>query len=198
MVLIAIPRRTPLRARLRGAGWIPWLKKELEKEGGPRRSSGGRGRHVIVPNFATPRGQILGNWLKEFAKYRDQVHEGSILVGHSLGATFLLTLAEKSHSPTLTLFLVSGFTGKLGIEKFDKINKTFAERKFNWKKIALPSRLFHVIHGDNDPYVPMEKAEEIAKNLGVEVEVIKNGGHLNKEAGFTKFPYLLDKIIENK
>lgn len=164
--------------------WIPWLKKELKQ----------LGKEVIVPTFPTPRGQVLERWLEVFGNFEDKVGEETILIGHSIGATFLLSVLEKLQSPIHTSFLVSGFIGPLNNPKFDKINKTFAEKEFNWPKIRSNCQKFHIIHGDNDPYVLMGKAEELAKNLGVEVEVIKNGGHLNKSAGYTKFEYLIRLI----
>ena len=35
----------------------------------------------------------------------------------------------------------------------------------------------------------------MAKNLGVNIELIKGGGHLNASAGFTEFPVLRDSIL---
>jgi len=166
--------------------WIPWLRKELEKEG----------REVITPKFPTPKGQNLKNWLNIFKKYENKIGEGTILVGHSIGATFLLSLLEKLQSPIAATFLVSGFTGPLCLPEFDKINQSFAEKEFDWQKIRANSPLFFIIHGDNDPYVSKEKAQELAKKLKTKIDFIKNGGHLNKEAGFTKFKYLKDAILD--
>ncbi len=51
-----------------------------------------------------------------------------------------------------------------------------------------------MFHSDNDPYVPLEKAKELAKKLGVELIMVKNAGHFNEKAGYTKFELLLEKI----
>ena len=50
--------------------------------------------------------------------------------------------------------------------------------------------------GDNDPYVPMDILQDFAIKLGTKLIIVKNGGHLNAEFGFTKFPQLLEKINE--
>jgi predicted alpha/beta hydrolase family esterase len=42
--------------------------------------------------------------------------------------------------------------------------------------------------------VPKSEAERLAKKLGVKPIFIDNGGHLNEESGYIKFPYLLDLI----
>jgi predicted alpha/beta hydrolase family esterase len=42
--------------------------------------------------------------------------------------------------------------------------------------------------------VPLEKAKELAKNLDVNVILVKNAGHFNEKAGYTKFYLILEKI----
>lgn len=89
--------------------------------------------------------------------------------------------------------IVVGFTGLLN-HPIDKINKTFVAKSFDWQKIKQNCPKFYVFHSDNDPYVPLEKAEELAKNLGVDVILVKNAGHFNEKAGYIKFELLLEKI----
>jgi hypothetical protein len=169
-----------------GENWFPWLKSELEKIG----------CKVFVPKFPTPDNQTLENWLDVFKKYEKHLDENSIVVGHSLGPSFLLDILEKRGKPINASFFVSGFTGLLGNSSLDKINKTFVDKKFDWKKIRQNCGKFYVFHSDNDPYVPLEKAEELAKNLGVEVILVKNAGHFNEKAGYKKFDLLFKKIKE--
>ena len=54
-----------------------------------------------------------------------------------------------------------------------------------------------MFHSDNDPYVPIEKAHNLAKNLGVKPIIIKDAGHFNTKSGYDKFPLLLKKIKED-
>ncbi len=51
-----------------------------------------------------------------------------------------------------------------------------------------------MFHSDNDPYVPLEKAYELRDKIDAELHIIKNAGHFNKQAGYTKFTQILDKI----
>ena len=53
---------------------------------------------------------------------------------------------------------------------------------------------FFVISSDNDPYIPLEINKELARLVNAELKIIHNGGHLNKKAGYGKFPELLDFI----
>lgn len=164
--------------------WFPWLKSELEK----------LDCRVFIPQFPTPEDQSLETWLKVFEEYKQYLDEDSVVVGHSLGPAFLLDILEKLDKPVKATFFVSGFTGLSGNPDFDKINQSFVNKSFDWKKIKQNCPKFFVFHSDNDPYIPTEKAEDLAKNLDVAVIIVKNAGHFNKEAGYTKFNFLLEKI----
>lgn len=87
------------------------------------------------------------------------------MIGHSLGVPFLLNVLETE--PVKTAFFVAGFTGSLN-NQFAEIVRTFSNRQFNWKKIKENCKKYYVFHSDNDPYVPLQKAEELARNLGTE------------------------------
>lgn len=164
--------------------WIPWLKGELEKSS----------YKVIVPTFPTPDNQNLENWMNILTPYLSELNSKSILIGHSIGAVFLLSVLEKLNKPVQSTIFVSGFLHDLGDEDFDKINNTFYDRDFDWGCIKNNSQHISVFHGDNDPYVPTKEADALSGQLGVKAIFIKNGGHLNESAGFTEFPELLRQV----
>lgn len=163
--------------------WFPWLKKELEK----------LGCDVHAPEFPTPEGQSLVNWINVFEDYEKYLDGDSIVVGHSLGPAFLLSVLERLDHPVKAAFFVAGFVRDIGNPDFDRINRTFY-REFDWEKIRKNCGHFEVIHSDNDPYVPMSRAEELAGNLKVKLQIVKNAGHFNESAGYERFGLLLSKI----
>ncbi|MCD6367776.1 MAG: serine hydrolase family protein [Candidatus Aenigmarchaeota archaeon] len=165
--------------------WFPWLKEELER----------RGFEVFVPKFPTPKDQSLKNWMNVFKKYEKYINENTIMIGHSLGPSFILSILEELDQPIKACFFVSGFIGLLN-HPIDKINKAFVARDFNWEKIKRNCREFYLFHSDNDPYVPLEKAKELAKKLNGKLEIVKGAGHFNEAAGYKEFPLLLDKILK--
>jgi len=166
------------------SNWFPWLKSELKK----------LGCRVFVPKFPTPKNQTLENWLKVFENYKQYLDENSIVVGHSLGPAFLLSVIEKLNSPIKAAFFVAGAAGLLNKPALDEPVKTFTTKTFDWVKIKKNCKKFYVINSDTDSYVPLEKGKELAKNLDTELIVLKNAGHINKESGYTKFDFLLEKI----
>lgn len=166
--------------------WFPWLKEQLEKFS----------HTVFVPEFSTPENQSLEIWMRDFEYYFHLIDDDSILIGHSLGSAFILNILERLSlpKPVKACFLVAGFIGLLGNKHYDDLNRTFTDKKFDWNKIRKNCGKFYVISSDNDPYVPLEKGEEISGYLKTELIVIPNGGHLNSESGYTKFELLLDYI----
>jgi len=163
--------------------WFGWLKRELEKSG----------NRVFVPQFPTPEDQNLTAWLEVLEKFKEYLTPETIVVGHSLGVAFLLNVIEKN--PIKAALFVAGFTGKIGHELDDSM-KTFSQREFDFEKIRKNCKDFYVFNSENDPYIRLEKAQELAKNLGTKVVLVKDAGHFNKAAGYTKFDLLLEKIKE--
>ena len=161
--------------------WFPWLKDRLES----------LGCKVFVPEFPNPASPRLNEWLDFFDKYKKYLNEDSIVVGHSLGVAFLLRILEKY--PVRVAFFVASVTPRLE-NKFSWQMKTFVEKEPDWDKIKSNCRNFFVYGSDNDPYIPLPKSEELAKNLDSELIIIKNAGHFNEKSGYKTFELLLEDI----
>jgi len=164
--------------------WIPWLKVACEA----------KGYTVTVPVFPSGDEQNYDNWMKVIEPYLSEFTEETIIVGHSIGPAFILGVLEKLNVTIKKSVLVSGFLGLLGNTEFDTVNETISDRDFMWGKIGQASKEFVILHGSDDPYVPMNKAKELGLLVGTEPIFIDNGGHLNEAAGFTEFPQLLAVI----
>lgn len=164
-----------------GETWFPWLKAELEK----------RGNKVIVPQFPTPEGQTLENWLSKFEEYKAELTSEVVLIGHSLGGCFVLNLAERY--PIKAAFLVAPVFGKIE-NIFEPTMRTFYQHEFDWEKIKNHCKQFTIFHSENDPYLKLDQTEILAQKLGVSVIVIKGAAHINESAGYTQLPQLLEKI----
>ena len=194
------------------SNWFPWLAHELRK----------KEYNVIVPDFPNSQNPDLSEWLDYFnnvaaglvpAEYKGRPQgsrlQNSILIGHSLGVPFILRLLEKYASenlehmsggemikpvynnPVKAAFLVSSFDRSLGIPELEN----FIDKPFDWKKIKNACEKFYIFQGENDPYIPLWIAEEMAKKLDAELIVEPNGDHLNAPAGFLEYPKLLEKIL---
>ena len=165
--------------------WFNWMKTELES----------LGIECVVPQLPTPNGQELKNWLHLFNfTVSPMITPDTILIGHSLGAAFLLRWLEQTNHSVFSTILAGSFIGAVGIQKFDKINESFFENEFDWHSIINKSKQFFCYHRSNDPYVSKNNFDFIANNLQARKIIISQGGHLNEAAGFLSFPQLLIQL----
>jgi len=168
--------------------WFPSMKQELES----------KWYQVFVPEFPTPDNQTLSSWTQVFESYKKYLDEETIFVAHSIWPAFVCSVLEEIDTSIQACYFVSGFLWFLWLHEFDTLNKSFVDKDFDWEKIKNNSKQFYMCHGSDDPYVPLENAQDLAQSLWVEIDVIEWGGHLNSESGYTEFPYLLEKITSWK
>lgn len=162
--------------------WFDWLRQALAV----------MNIDCCVPTLPTPEQQNLENWLAVFQQScGHEIHSNTIIVGHSLGAVFVLRWLEQYAYKVRATILVGAFIGEVGIKQFDEINKSFFLMPFQWKKIKARAEIFVSYGGDNDTYIPLSQFHFIADQLAAKKIVIFHGGHLNAAAGYTTFPELL-------
>lgn len=149
---------------------------------------------VAVPLLPTPDGQSLDGWITALEEQVPGYADADLLIGHSSGATFCLHLIEKELIAPDQVILVSAVIDKINNAEYDKLNSCLIKYGFNWPKIKNSGTSFTLIHGDNDPYVPLDQPEKIAAQLDIPLNLMKDAGHINAESGFTDFPEILDFI----
>ena len=165
-------------------GWRPWLMAELEKQD----------VYACALSMQNPDEPILSEWLEEIKRHIDKnLNDDIYLVGHSLGGTAILRYLEHFDSPNLKGVIVA--SAPCHQNTIDKI-ANFLHADFNWE--VMKNKVDHVavIHGDNDPNVPVSDAEEIARQPDGKLILIPNGKHLNGSAGFTELPEALSVLSE--
>ena len=166
--------------------WLPWLQRELQD----------RGVEVVAPWLPTPEGQHRDTWFAILDEEIGELCSSDILVGHSAGACFILSILERSTVVVAAAHLVAGFHELLPEEELNCLIRSFVFHGFDWGKIQAATRVTKVYHGDDDPFVPLELALRMAEQLQVTPHIIPGGQHLNTDSGFSEFPYLLDSIID--
>lgn len=163
-----------------GETFYPWLSRELRK----------LGYAVEAPQFPTPEGQTLENWMDVAEAYIGHFNEDTILLGRSIGGPFVLRLLEKTRVRVKGAFIVAGFCSGPIPQDFKPVVDSFIEKPFDWKKIRSNSKSFFVYHSDDDPFLPLERGEEVARNLGVKLSFVPRVGHF----WMTRFPLLFENM----
>ena len=160
--------------------WFPWLKNELN------------GKNVVVPQMPVGVGnQNYENWANVLDGLN--VDENTIIIAHSIAPIFVCKYLITNKIKVKKLVFVCGFNNYLGIDpSFDAVNAPmFIDNLEDIKKYCNNIVCFY---SDNDPYVKFEVEKSFADTISNEQYVIKNGGHINAESGYTKFEEIL-KVI---
>ena len=166
------------------AGWLPWLKNELEK----------KSFNVITPAMPDTMHPKMDKWVEHLAKIVDKPDKDTYLVGHSLGNTTILRYLEtlKKGEVVGGVVMVAGFSDNLGYKELN----SFFTKPIDWDKIKKHCKNFVAIHSDNDPYVPLKHGEIFKEKLKAEVIVKHNMKHFSGDEGMTELPVVLESILK--
>lgn len=162
--------------------WFPWLKKELEN----------KQFKVDVPQMPIGVGnQNYENWSKEFRKLL--INENTIIIAHSIAPAFVCKFLIYNKIKVKKLIFVCGFNNYLGIDHdYDAVNEPmFLDNLGDIKNFCDDIVCFY---SDNDPYVKYDVEKEFADTITDKQIIIKDGGHINAETGYTKFEDILNVL----
>ncbi|TAH35161.1 hypothetical protein EYC59_02435 [Candidatus Saccharibacteria bacterium] len=166
--------------------WFPWLKAKFEAEG----------YDVWVPQLPechTPNRDIYNNFLLETG--RDLT--GAIVVGHSSGAVEVLNLLMDKRCPKIHLgVMVGAWAGGLPKgypEDGHQFDHLFPRWGFRWRRIRSKADKLAFLHGNDDPYCPIEQAESLATLTRGSLTIVPNGGHLGSD--FRELPQVWELIV---
>lgn len=163
----------------KNGNWFPWLKQELEKQN----------KNVKVPQMPVGVGnQNFENWSNVLNKM--DINENTIIIAHSIAPIFVCKYLITNKIKVKKLIFVCGFNNYFGINKdFDLVNAPmYIENYVDVKNFCKDITCFY---SDNDPYVKFEVEKEFADTVSNKQYVIKNGGHINSETGYTRFEEVL-------
>ncbi|HSH18172.1 MAG TPA: alpha/beta fold hydrolase [Candidatus Saccharimonadales bacterium] len=177
------------------SNWFPWLKQKLEEHG----------YEVWIPELPgnhTPNRQTYNEYLLNSGFDL----ENGIVIGHSAGAVSVLNLLMDERCPRMKLGIMAGAWAQetwdytpeqqraLEMAGFEKgqFSNLFPKDGFDFETIKAKAEKLAFIHGDNDPFCPLEQAQWLSKNLDAEIVIVPNGRHLSR--GFTELPEVWDII----
>lgn len=168
------------------SNWLPWLHNELCE----------LGKEVYVPDFPTGVGyQNYKTWAKLLKVYLEAglITENTTFFAHSIAPVFICKFLIENKVKVKKLVFVCGFNNYLGIDKdYDEVNQTmYLDNLADIKNFCDEIICFY---SNNDPYVKYNVEKEFADTIATKQIVIKNGGHLNSESDYQKFPELEEFI----
>ncbi len=161
--------------------WFPYVQEELQKI------------DIKVTNVKFPDPLLARKkyWLPFLEKLG--ADQNTILIGHSSGAVASMRFAE-THK-ILGSILVGACYTDLG-EESEK-QSGYYDNPWNWKEIIKNQNWIIQFASTNDPFIPIEEARTIHKNLNTEYYEYTNQGHFGSRDKKVKFPELIE-VIKNK
>ncbi len=150
----------------------------------------GRNYDVIIPKMPCKRNAKYIEWEIWFNNYIPFLKDSIILIGHSLGATFLIKYLLKNKFPKKIsqLHLISA-----AIKEKNEDLASFLPPK-NLKPLEKICSKIFLWHSKNDQIVPFSDFKILANQLiNAEKMVYKNRGHFNQR----HFKSLAKKITKN-
>lgn len=159
--------------------WFPWLKQQLE-------SKGYEVWVPLLPNNHTPDRRVYNDFL--FNSGWD--FTDNLVIGHSSGAVTVLNLLMDDRCPKIGLGVIVGawYQSADPWTPPDQFKSLFPESGFDFNKIKAKSGNLVYMHGENDPYCPLEQAKWLAKQTNSEIVVVPNGHHLGSK--FKELPQI--------
>ena len=115
-----------------------------------------------------------------------------IVICHSLANTLWFHLCNDEVLQEIKkLFLVAPPSIECKIDEL----KSFFPLKIPKQLCAKDATL--VISTD-DPYLTIQEAENLQKELNIEMKVLKNAGHINADSGYGKWQWILQELKKGK
>lgn len=161
--------------------WHPWLKRVLEKAGWK----------VWLPDMPNTDSPKLTEWLP-FALDNGNFDEETVLIGHSCGASMILSVLERISVKIDLAILVAGF-----IEPLDNSPDPILQGRYDWDTIKRHCSRFVVINSDNDPWGCDDKMGKKISDAVSGKLIILHDGHMGSDSfnqPYKEFPLLLDLI----
>lgn len=181
--------------------WFGWLKRELEK----------REYEIVAPQFPWIQEESYEKWAQLFEEHEYKMNTDSIFIGHSLGTCFILKLLSEKDIKVHGIYLIGAwgeiFSEEILLNQHKKFKEVGFDIPFDWmknyesfvekldfEKIKNSAQKRFIINSKNDPYIPLELAENLQKNIDAELILYSHAGHFCKRDGYTEFWDLLDVI----
>lgn len=157
--------------------WQSWLAGEIAKEYGC----------VQFLHFSDVDAPKLGVWLEEL-KETLSAFKPDIVICHSLANTLWFHLCNTTQTQELQkLYLVAPPSINCKVEELKEFFPVKVPKYLHTKETLL-------ITSTNDPYMSIEEAKALQRELAVEMKMLENAGHINTESGFGEWDWMLQEL----
>ncbi|MCX8072311.1 MAG: alpha/beta fold hydrolase [Candidatus Binatia bacterium] len=162
--------------------WQRWLFAELQR----------RGILATFPELPDPQWPECNKWVEQLQAIVAEAPTPVLFVAHSLGCWAIDHLFAQHGSRGVRAALLAAPPSPYLL--FEPVQSFFPAPQVRsaWEAVAARSLL---VTSDDDPYIEVGEAYEIAQRLGVPIQILPNAGHINIESGFGAWPFALEWVM---
>ena len=172
--------------------WLKWLKQQLEVNGFET-------TNPEMPDTWHPK---ISEWVGKLDEVVGESDSDTYFVGHSIGCQAIIRYLEQlpeNKKVGGAIFVAGWFnlTDETWDENYTReIAYEWIKTPINFEKIKQHVIKFMLINSDNDPYVPLSDVELFKTNLGAQVIMLNNMGHIAGDDGVTELPVVLEALLK--
>lgn len=158
--------------------WYKWLGNELEKEG----------YTVTIPFNPTINKEPIDTFLPKVLK-QHTFNSETLLIGHSAGASLILSILEQIDIQIRKAVLVAGYS----VHPDDQMEDPILQETYNWEKIKQNVKEIIFINSVKDPWSCGDKQGRIMFDHLGGTHIIVDDGHFGsvpKGQVYDEFPLL--------
>ena len=157
--------------------WQSWVAGEVAKEYGCV-------NFLRLSNYEEPK---LDVWLGELQVALEDF-KPDVVVCHSLANTLWFHLCNTQTIQSVQkLYLVAPPSMKCALKELDTFFPVQTPKELYAKEKLL-------IVSTNDPYMSMQEAQNMQKEMNIDMKVLENAGHINSESGYGKWEWMLKEL----
>ncbi|MDY0195949.1 MAG: alpha/beta hydrolase [Sulfurovaceae bacterium] len=158
--------------------WQAWLACKLASNYGT----------VSFPMLDNPHFPSKNRWVSQTKELLAKFKPDTVIC-HSLGCILWFWLANEEISDIKHLILVAPPSIDT---KIDTIKSFFPCPL----PLSLHASKIDLIVSDNDVYMSIDEAKEIAKKYDIQLEILHQAGHINSDSGFGEWEYILKLVTK--
>jgi len=160
--------------------WQSWLSGEIARDYGS----------VSFPLLENPHFPQKKQWMHQVKEILHTFKPHTVIC-HSMACTLWFHLCNEGEiTPVKRLLLAA--PPRLNVE-LETIKSFFP--------VSVPKELYAeealLVTSTNDPYLSVNETEALQKALAIPMKTIENGGHINAESGYGKWPWVLEWTLNN-
>ncbi len=155
--------------------WQSWLAGEIAKDYGT----------VCFPLLDNPHFPSKNRQIKQIKEIL-RTYKPDIVLCHSLACTMWFHLCNEGEiDPVEHLLLVSPPSNSCDIDMIRNFFPASTPKNLHAKEAFL-------VTSSNDPYLTIEEAKTLKKDLGIDMLMLENAGHINEQSNYGEWAWVLN------